>query len=276
MEQKQTYLAALTIAGSDCGGGAGIQADLKTFSSLGLYGTSVITAITAQNTCQVRGIELLSTDIVRQQIESVLDDITIHVVKTGMLPTPEIVETVAWAVDTYHLPFLVVDPVMKSTSGSPLTRTNVSFAFRDLLYKRLTVITPNIIEASCLSGVFIRKLSDVHRAAEVLLEQGCRAVLIKGGHMVGEEAVDMLFTPDNPMVSYSSDFIKTRNLHGTGCTLSSAIASYLAQGYDLPQAVGLAKEYVTSAILAGKDVSTGQGNGPLNHFFNPRVLTQNK
>ena len=269
MEQKKKYLTALTIAGSDSGGGAGIQADLKTFSSLGIYGTSVVTAVTAQNTLQVRAVEILPTEIVREQLKAILDDFTIQVVKTGMLPTPETVEMVAWAMDTYHLPVLVVDPVMKSTTGSPLTRANVSQAIREQLYKRLTLITPNIVEASSLSGVIIKKTSDVHLAAEVLLEQGCRAVLIKGGHMVGEQAVDMLFTPDKPMVSFSSDFIKTANLHGTGCTVSSAIAAFLAQGYELTEAIGLAKEYVTSAILAGKEVMTGHGNGPLNHFFDP-------
>ena len=269
MKQKKKYLTALTIAGSDSGGGAGIQADLKTFSSLGVYGTSVITAVTAQNTLQVRAVEILPTEIVREQLKAILDDFTIQVVKTGMLPTPETVEMVAWAMDTYQLPILVVDPVMKSTTGSPLTRANVSHAIRELLYKRLTLITPNIIEASSLSGVVIKKTSDVHLAAEVLLEQGCRAVLIKGGHMVGEQAVDMLFRPDQPMVAFASDFIKTANLHGTGCTVSSAIAAFLAQGYELTEAIGLAKEYVTSAILAGKEVMTGRGNGPLNHFFDP-------
>jgi len=272
MEQKRKYLTALTIACSDSGGGSGIQADLKTFSSLGVYGTSVITAVTAQNTLQVRSVEILPPDIVREQLKVVLDDFTIDVVKTGMLPTPETVELVAWAMDTYHLPILVVDPVMKSTSGSPLTRANVSQAIRELLYKRLTLITPNIIEASSLSGVIIKKTSDAHLAAEVLLEQGCRAVLIKGGHMVGEQAVDMLFTPDKPMVAFASDFIKTANLHGTGCTVSSAIAAFLAQGYELTEAIGLAKEYVTSAILAGKEVMTGHGNGPLNHFFDPTKI----
>lgn len=157
MEQKRKYLTALTIAGSDSGGGAGMQADLKTFSSLGVYGTSVITAVTAQNTLQVRSVEVLPPEIIREQLKVVLDDFTIDVVKTGMLPTPETVELVAWAMDTYYLPLLVVDPVMKSTSGSPLIRANVSRAIRELLYKRLTLITPNIIEASSLSGVIIKK-----------------------------------------------------------------------------------------------------------------------
>lgn len=271
MEQKRKYLTALTIAGSDSGGGAGIQADLKTFSSLGVYGTSVITAVTAQNTLQVRSVEILPLDIIREQLKVILDDFAIHVVKTGMLPTPETVELVAWAMDTYHLPILVVDPVMKSTTGSPLTRANVSQAIREQLYKRLTLITPNIIEASSLSGVIIKKTSDVHLAAEVLIEQGCRAVLIKGGHMVGEQAVDMLFTPDKPMVAFSSEFIKTANLHGTGCAVSSAIAAFLAQGYELVEAIGLAKQYVTSAIMGGKEITTGHGNGPLNHFFDPKT-----
>ena len=272
MEQKKKYLTALTIAGSDSGGGAGIQADLKTFSSLGIFGTSAITAITAQNTLQVRSIEILPPHIVRDQLAAVLDDFTIHAAKTGMLPTPETVELVAWAMDAYRLPALVVDPVMRSTSGSSLVDERIVEAFRGLLYPRLTLLTPNIVEASILSGIHIKEESDIHRAADVLLGQGCRAVLIKGGHLIGGQAVDRLFTPHRPMAAFASPFIETSNLHGTGCTLSAAIAAFLAQGDELTQAIGRAKRYVTSAIEAGKDRISGRGNGPLNHFFDPQTM----
>lgn len=265
MEQKLRYLTAITIAGSDSGGGAGIQADLHTFSSLGLFGTSVITAVTAQNTQEVRAIEVLPAHIVRAQLAAVLDDIIIDVVKTGMLPTPACIEAVAWAMDTYRLPALVVDPVLTATSGTSLTSSHIIDAFRSQLYSRLTLITPNIPEAEKLSGVPINNDADMHRAAELLLAQGCRAVLIKGGHRAGNESVDVLFTPDTPPVSFSSPFIASGNLHGTGCTLASAIASYIAMGNALPKAVEQAKAYITSAIESGKDVCTGHGNGPLNH-----------
>lgn len=264
MEQKLRYLTAITIAGSDSGGGAGIQADLHTFSSLGVFGTSVITAVTAQNTQEVRAIEVLSAHIVRAQLATVLDDITVDVAKTGMLPTPECIEAVAWAMDKYHLPALVVDPVLTATSGTSLTSSRIIDAYRALLYSRLTLITPNIPETEKLTGITIHNDADIHRAAELLLAQGCRAVLIKGGHRTGSESVDVLFTPDTAPVSFSSPFITSGNLHGTGCTLASAIASYIAKGNELAEAVGLAKAYITSAIEAGKGICTGHGNGPLN------------
>jgi hydroxymethylpyrimidine/phosphomethylpyrimidine kinase len=272
MEQEKKYLTALTIAGSDSGGGAGIQADLKTFSSLGVYGASVITAVTAQNTRQVRAVEVLSPQIVSSQLETVLDDIAVHAVKTGMLPSREIIEVVAQAMDKYRLPLLVVDPVMVATSGSTLVSGEIGHDFRELLYGRLTLLTPNIPEAAALSGVEIKTEADIHRAGEILLAQGCRAALIKGGHLKGKQSSDVLFTPNRAPVVFSAEFVPSDNLHGTGCTLSSAIASFLAMGHELPDAIALAKAYVTRAIQAGKDVRTGQGNGPLNHFFDPHPM----
>lgn len=274
MEQKKTYLTALTIAGSDSGGGAGIQADLKTFSSLGLYGTSVITAITAQNTKHVRGVEVMSPEIVHIQFKSILDDISMHAVKTGMLPNPQIIEVVAQMVDDYRLPNLIVDPVMVSTSGSKLASADIIPAFRELLFPRLTLLTPNIPEAVALSGVEINNLSDIYRAAELLLTQGCSAVLIKGGHMHDEQASDILFTSERDTPTFfSAPYISSFNLHGTGCTLSAAIASFVAQGCSLEKAVERAKQYITQAILAGRDVKTGRGNnGPLNHLFDPQAM----
>ncbi|NDV59888.1 bifunctional hydroxymethylpyrimidine kinase/phosphomethylpyrimidine kinase [Bacteroides sp. 519] len=276
MEPKQRYFTALTIAGSDSGGGAGIQADLKTFAALGIFGTSVITAITAQNTHEVRSVEVLSPQIIRTQLQTVLSDITIDAVKTGMLPNAEIIEVVAQTIDQYKLPNLVVDPVLVSTSGSQLTSDKAISAFRSLLYKRATLITPNIPEAARLSGIEINNENDIHRAADVLLAEGCCALLIKGGHRAGKQSTDILFTPNQSPVSFSVPFVKSNNLHGTGCTYASAITACLAQGYELIKSVEMAKSYITAAIEAGKDITTGQGNGPLNHFFSPQPLKTKK
>jgi len=272
MDQEKRYPTAMTIAGSDSGGGAGIQADLKTFAALGVFGTSVITSVTAQNTKEVQAVEVLSTHIVRLQLETVLQDIRIDVVKTGMLPSVEIVETVAEIVDVYNLQTVIVDPVMVSTSGCALVQNPVLPTFRELLFRRLTLITPNIPEAELLSGITIQNEKHIYRAGEELLRQGCRGVLIKGGHWKGDSSSDILFTGNNEPIVYSSPFIQSDNLHGTGCTLASAIAAYMALGYTLPEAVTLAKQYITSAISAAAGVYTGKGSGPVNHFFNPQSL----
>jgi hydroxymethylpyrimidine/phosphomethylpyrimidine kinase len=271
MNETKRYPAALTIAGSDSGGGAGIQADIKTFSALGVFGASVITAITAQNTREVRKVEILSPEIVSQQAETVLDDITIDAIKTGMLPTPEIIEVVAALIDRYCPATVITDPVMVATSGARLAATSIAGAFRDKLYSRITLITPNTLEAETLSGVTIRTENDFYRAAEVLLRQGCRAVLIKGGHFASAEAKDILFQCNKEPLVFSSPHIDSTNLHGTGCTFSSAIAAYCALGMDLETAVASAKTYITSAIQASKDIHTGKGYGPVNHFFEPKV-----
>ncbi|MDR2765066.1 MAG: bifunctional hydroxymethylpyrimidine kinase/phosphomethylpyrimidine kinase [Tannerella sp.] len=273
MSKTERYPAALTIAGSDSGGCAGIQADLKTFSALGVFGASVITAVTAQNTMEVRDVEILSPEIIRRQAEAVLDDLTIDAVKTGMLPAPEIIDTVASLIDRYRPATVIADPVMVATSGARLAASSVAGAFREMLYPRITLLTPNIPEAEALSGVSIRTEEDFHRAAEVLLGQGCRAVLIKGGHLASEVSTDWLFRQDRAPVSFSSPHIHTANLHGTGCTFSSAIAACCALGMDLETAVGSAKTYVTSAIRQGSAIRTGKGNGPVNHFFEPKILT---
>ena len=270
---KHRYPTALTIAGSDSGGCAGIQADLKTFSSLGVFGASAITAITVQNTREVRAVQQLSPEWVRQQAEAVLDDMVVDAVKTGMLPSPEIVAELARLIDKYRLKTVVVDPVMVATSGTKLHQVPVASSFRKLLYSRISLITPNIPEAEALSGIAIHTEEDVLRAGALFLAQACRAVLIKGGHLSGHDAVDILFRQGEEPVRFSSPLIDTRNLHGTGCTLSSAITAYLALGYDLLAAVGMAKRYITSAIEAGKDIVTGQGFGPVNHFHAPQILT---
>ncbi|MDR2138396.1 MAG: bifunctional hydroxymethylpyrimidine kinase/phosphomethylpyrimidine kinase [Tannerella sp.] len=273
MSQQKRYPAALTVAGSDSGGCAGIQADLKTFSALGVFGASVITALTAQNTTEVREVNILSPEFVRRQAEAVFDDLAIDAVKTGMLPTPDIVDTVASLIDRYRPARVIADPVMVATGGARLAAASVAGAFREMLYPRITLLTPNVPEAEALSGVSIRTEDDFLRAAEVLLGQGCRAVLIKGGHLASEVSADRLFRQDRKPVSFASPRIPTVNLHGTGCSFSSAIAACCALGMDLETAVGSAKTYITSAIRQGSGIRTGKGNGPVNHFFAPKILT---
>jgi hydroxymethylpyrimidine/phosphomethylpyrimidine kinase len=272
MSEIKRYPAALTIAGSDSGGCAGIQADLKTFSALGVFGASVITSITAQNTQEVRAVEILSPEIVRQQLEAVLDDISIDAIKTGMLPSPEIIEVVAAIIDRYQPGTVIIDPVMVATSGARLAAASITTAFREMLYPRLTLITPNIPEAEALSGVKIQTEKDFQKAAEVLLRQNCPAVLIKGGHLSATQSMDILFRQNQEPVSFASPHIESKNLHGTGCTFSSAIAAYIALGADLETAIASAKGYITSAIRQGSEAITGKGYGPVNHFFDPQPL----
>jgi hydroxymethylpyrimidine/phosphomethylpyrimidine kinase len=264
---KKRYPTALTVAGSDSGGCAGIQADLKTFSALDVFGTSVITAITAQNTQEVRAVEVLSPGIIRQQLEAVLDDIPIDALKTGMLPTPAIIEVVAGIIDRYALKNVIIDPVMVATSGARLTATSISDAFRTELFRRINLITPNIPEAEALAGIAVRTEKDFRKAAEILLAQGCPAVLIKGGHLSTDCSVDILFRHDKEPVSFSSPRTDTVNLHGTGCTFSSAIAAYMALGQELEAAIKSAKTYISSAIQSGSRMTLGKGYGPVNHFL---------
>lgn len=260
----------MTIAGSDSGGCAGIQADLKTFSALGVFGASVVTAVTAQNTRGVRGVEALSPEIVELQLRAVLEDIKVDAVKTGMLPSSEVIDVVTGVLADYDIP-VIVDPVMVATSGARLTAATIAEAFL-ARFDRFTLLTPNIPEAEALSGLQITSVEDMAGAASVLIGKGCRAVLIKGGHLMGGQSTDILFRPGRKPLLFTSGHIDTENLHGTGCTLSSAIAGYMAQGYDMEAAIGMAKEYITSAIEAGASVTTGAGCGPVNHFFSPEPL----
>lgn len=269
----KTYPVVLTIAGSDSSGGAGIQADLKTMSAIGVFGTSAITAITAQNTCEVRAIQGIEPDIVRQQIEAVLDDLPCTTVKLGMLYSRATIETIADCLQRYPLRNIVLDPVMVSTSGCRLIEEEAISAVKTLLLPQATVITPNIPEAEILSGLAIDSEKDMEKAANRLFQAGCRAVLVKGGHLKGAESCDILFMPNSVPVRYTSPRISTRNTHGTGCTFSSAIASYLALGHRLTDAVSLAKKYLTQALQTGADITIGSGHGSVNHFFAPHVLT---
>ena len=269
LNTNSRYARVLSIAGSDSGGGAGIQADLKTFSALGCYGMTAITALTAQNTVGVAGIHAVPPAFLKAQLCAVLDDIGVDAVKIGMLHAPEIVEVVAWAIDHYRIEHVVLDPVMVATSGDRLIEAPTVDVLRRELFPRASVITPNLDEAALLLGRPLRGEADLDQAAADLLAQGARAVLLKGGHLPGDEVVDLLATSAQPGLRLRSARIASRNVHGTGCTLSSAIAAYLARGLALAQAVERARAYILQAIRAGAAVQTGQGHGPLCHGHAP-------
>jgi hydroxymethylpyrimidine/phosphomethylpyrimidine kinase len=253
---------ALTIAGSDSGGGAGIQADLKTFAAHGLHGTSALTAVTAQNSVTVTDWVALDPRMVVAQMEAVASDMTVAAAKTGMLANREIMAAVAEAAARLRLPFLVVDPVMVAKGGDRLLDRPAERAYSELLFPLATVITPNLAEAEALLGGTVRSLEDMREAARALHKQGARAVVVKGGHLEGD-AVDVFFDGWR-MDELSAPRIDTPNTHGTGCTFSAAIAARLARGDDLPGAVRGAKAYVTEAIR--RSYAVGRGHGPLDHL----------
>jgi hydroxymethylpyrimidine/phosphomethylpyrimidine kinase len=270
------YPRVLSIAGSDSGGGAGIQADLKTFSALGCYGMTAITAITAQNTLGVSAIHGVPPDMVKAQIQAVLDDIGVDAVKIGMLHSPEIVSVVAWAIDHYQLELVVLDPVMVATSGDRLIAPQTVQVLVQELFPRAAVVTPNLDEAALLLERDINAVDALDQAASDLLALGARAVLLKGGHLPGDQVVDLLAQSDGARQRLQSARIASRNVHGTGCTLSSAIAAHLALGLPLQSAVAQARAYILAAIAAGAGVQTGHGHGPLNHGHAPmpqRILS---
>jgi hydroxymethylpyrimidine/phosphomethylpyrimidine kinase len=257
---------AVTIAGSDSGGGAGIQADLKTFSALGVYGASVITALTAQNTQGVRAIHDVPPEFITAQIDAVFSDFDVHAVKIGMLSRTATIDAVAGGIERHRMKNVVLDPVMVATSGDRLLAPDAIDALRRLLIPRVRVITPNLPEAAALLDAPLAKDEDEMRAqAQRLLALGAAAVLIKGGHGSGAESVDLL-ADRNGVVRLAAVRIATRNTHGTGCTLSSAIAAELAKGRALAEAVRTAKDYVTAAIGAADRLAVGQGHGPVHHF----------
>lgn len=267
-----TYFKCLTIAGSDSGGGAGIQADIKTISAIGIFATSAITAITAQNTLGVTGIQPIASHIVKKQIEAVLDDIGTDSIKIGMLYSGEIARTVWETLSRYKIRHIVLDPVMISTSGHKLVEDEAIEIIKSVLMKDASLLTPNLDEASLLSEIDINNISDLYRAGEILLKKGCRNVLMKSGHLKGTVVTDILFSVDQPPIELSAHKVETSNTHGTGCTLSSAIASYLALGKAMPEAVTCAKDFINQAIISGADVKIGAGHGPLNHFYAPNKL----
>ena len=253
---------ALTIAGSDSGGGAGIQADLKTFAALGVFGMSALTAITAQNTLGVTAVHEIPTEIVAAQIDAVLTDIGADAVKTGMIASSEIIRTVAAKVREHGISTLVVDPVMVATSGDRLLREDAVEALRTELLPLATVVTPNLPEAAVLIGQEVTSLEGMRDAARAIVGLGAKSVLVKGGHLAGD-AVDV-FYDGSGFTELPARRIETTSTHGTGCTLASAIAALLARGGSLESAIGNAKVYVTAAIERAYPI--GQGHGPVHHF----------
>ena len=256
---------ALTVAGSDSGGGAGIQADLKTFSALGVYGASVLAALTAQNTRGVQAIHEVPAAFVAAQLDSVLSDLPVHAVKVGMLARPDAIEAVAAALSARALP-VVLDPVMVATSGDRLLRPEAVATLRARLLPLALVVTPNLPEAAALLDEAVAGDEATMRdQGERLLALGARAVLMKGGHGTGRESVDLLVERGG-VTRLAAPRVETANTHGTGCTLSAAIAAGLARGLDLGEAVRAAKDYLTAALIAGRDLGIGAGHGPVHHF----------
>jgi hydroxymethylpyrimidine/phosphomethylpyrimidine kinase len=256
---------ALTIAGSDSGGGAGIQADLKTFAALGVYGMSAITAITAQNTCGVSAVQGIDPDVVAAQIRAVVSDIGVGAAKTGMLFSAEIIQAVAITVRAVNLQLLVVDPVMVATSGDRLLQREAEESLRRDIIPLATIVTPNLAETEVLvGGRKVASLEDMRAAAEQIVADGARAVVVKGGHAI-TKATDV-FYDGSTMELLQSEVVDTHNTHGTGCTFSAAICAYLARGAALREAVRQAKTYITGALR--HSLSIGQGSGPVGHFWN--------
>lgn len=272
-----SYIHVLSIAGSDSGGGAGIQADLKTCAALGVYGMTAITAITAQNTQGVRAIHSVPPEVIAAQIDAVAGDIGVEAVKIGMLHAPEVAEAVAAALERHAFAQVVLDPVMVATSGSVLMEDSTVSVLVKRLFPLASMITPNLDEAALLLGRKLETVEQMRSAAYELQAMGARAVLLKGGHLPGERVADVLLLENGEELVMDDARIATRNTHGTGCALSSAIASYLALGEDLPDAVRMAREFVRKALEAGANVRTGGvGNGPLNHGFAPRVMRMDR
>jgi hydroxymethylpyrimidine/phosphomethylpyrimidine kinase len=266
------YPRVLSIAGSDSGGGAGIQADLKTFAALGCYGMTAITALTAQNTVGVRSIHAVPLEILTDQLDAVIEDIGVDAVKIGMLHSAETVRTVAAALKRHQLQKVVLDPVMIATSGAKL----IDDAAIDVLVRELfplaAVVTPNLDEAALLVKQPLRNEADMEAAARQLIDRGANAVLVKGGHLAGETVSDLLLARGAAPLWMRAPRIASDNTHGTGCTLSSAIAAHLALDAELPQAVQRAREFVRAALTAGARVRTGAGSGPLNHGYAPQPM----
>ena len=258
---------ALTIAGSDSGGGAGIQADLKTFQALGVYGMTAVTAVTVQNTKGVSGYEELPPEIVAQQIRAVVDDIGVDAAKTGMLASTPIIDAVATAIEETGVPNLVVDPVFVSKHGHPLLAEDAVGALRTRIVPLATIVTPNLPEASGLAGFEVRTDDDMERAGEAILRLGARAVLVKGGHREERDAADLLVTEKGAQ-RIPGEWVDTPHTHGTGCVLSAAIASYLAKGEDLVEAVVGGKAFVAGAIRHALEI--GQGIGPVDPGWTAR------
>lgn len=268
----KTYLPVLTIAGFDGSGGAGIQADIKTFSALGCYATSVLTALPVQNTTGVKSIFPIPEKVVEEQLSCLLDDIPPIAVKIGMVHTPALAEVIGdFLAKTPNIPS-VFDPVMVASSGDSLIAKDTLVALRTHLLPRISVLTPNMDEASILAEMPVKNRADMHKAAAKIMQGQKFTLLMKGGHLPTATLSSYFYLHPDEYYTHESERIPTQNSHGSGCTLSSAIAAYLAQGYPLREAVESAQSFVHLALLHGKEVITGKGHGPLNHFFNPQKL----
>ena len=262
------YTRILTIAGSDSGGGAGIQADIKTFSALGCYGMSVITALTAQNTQGVTGIYSVEPEFVKSQMDAVLSDIGADAVKIGMLSTPEVIKIVAATMQEYKIKKIVLDPVMVAKSGDKLLQDNAIEAIIEHLFPIASIITPNLSETQILTGLTIMTRDDMLKAGQKLLSLGCKSAIVKGSFFRDDLLPDLFICQDSGHMWLEFDRIDTINNHGTGCTLSSAIAAYMGLGNSVLESVKLAKKYITEAIASGAKYKLGKGKSPVNHFYN--------
>jgi len=263
MARPEAVYVALTIAGSDSGGGAGIQADLKTFQRFGVYGTSALTLVTAQNTVGVRAVELLPTQLITQQIAAVAEDFEVRAAKTGALGSGEIIEAVAAAIEAHSIPNPVVDPVMISKHGDPLLDTGAIEVLKARLFPKASLVTPNLHEAGALLGRAVESEEAMRDAARAACDLGAAAALVKGGHLPGGEAVD-LFYDGSDFVRLAAPRIETPHTHGTGCTYSAAITALLARGKALAEAVREAKDFISRAIAGAPGI--GHGHGPVDHL----------
>ncbi|MFV0289437.1 MAG: bifunctional hydroxymethylpyrimidine kinase/phosphomethylpyrimidine kinase [Mangrovibacterium sp.] len=267
----KTYYRVLSIAGSDPSGGAGIQADIKSISACGCFATTAITAIVNENTVGVYGVHPIPLDFVQGQIKSVLDDIGTDAIKIGMLHSSELIRAVKASLLQYEVPNIVLDPVMVATSGDALLLPEAIATLKNELIPMSRLITPNIPEAEILSGEKIHNLKDMHRVAQKLGEKCRVSVLLKGGHQQTAQINDVFFNrEEQEVIQLESNYINTKNKHGTGCSLSSALASFLARGKDLNSAVRSAKHYIDRSIESGAAYQIGKGNGPVNHFWETR------
>lgn len=272
LAQRLTYPRLLTIAGSDSSGGAGIQADLKTFAALGGYGMSAITALTAQNTTGVQAVASTTPGMLRAQIDSVMSDVGCDAAKIGMVPDAPSIRAVAEALRAHRLQPVVLDPVMVATSGCSLMEHSAASVLLQELAPLSQLITPNLPEAQLLAEQEIHSVPDMLAAARTLQQRGASAVLVKGGHLAGDTLSDVLVLADGSEHVFTDARIDTRNTHGTGCTLSAAIAAYLALGCDMLQAVQRGRIYLRAALAAGAHVQLGRGHGPVNHGFDPQPM----
>ena len=274
---KMRYNTVLTIAGSDSGGGAGIQADIKAISAMGCYAASAITAITVQNTLGVQAVHPVPLDILRGQIDAVLSDIGADAVKIGMLHSSEVVNLVAEMIEKYQIRNIVLDPVMVSTSGHRLIEEDAVEVIKTRLMPLARVITPNVPEAEILAGCKITGEDEFEAIARRLSDNGNVSVLMKAGHLSGDSLVDYFYNAeDDTITRLQSKRVQTKNTHGTGCTLSSAFAASLAKGENLTDAAILAKRYIEQAIISGAEYEIGKGHGPVNHGFDPVKMLGNE